>query len=94
MAPDNRQIEVQQMSGRDPESARGATLQEQGAATDAVDLNLTQPLLFSDEELRRIMDFIPQTIVILNPDGKDASFPDVEARAIGHALTATGRNSS
>jgi formate hydrogenlyase transcriptional activator len=72
MPPDSRQVDVQQKHGeRDPAPARGATRQELATAAGAGDVKLTEPKLLPDEqELRRIVDLIPQTIVVLNPDGK------------------------
>jgi PAS domain-containing protein len=71
MPPDSRQVDVQQKHGeRNPTPARGATRQELATA-GAGDVKLTEPKLLPDEqELRRIIDLIPQTIVVLNPDGK------------------------
>ena len=60
-------------SGRAPDSARPSVAATQKAvrATDIEDMNRTEPKLRQDEqELRRIVDLIPQTIVVLNPDGK------------------------
>ena len=72
MPPDSRQVDVQQERGeRNPAPTRGATPQELATAAGAGDLKLTEPKLLPDEqELRRIIDLIPQTIVVLNPDGK------------------------
>ena len=72
MPPDSRQVDVQQKHGeQNPTPARGATHQELGTAAGAGDVKLTEPKLLPDEqELRRIIDLIPQTIVVLNPDGK------------------------
>jgi hypothetical protein len=72
MPPDSRQVDVQQKHGeRNPAPARGATGQELATAAGAGDVKLTEPKLLPDEqELRRIIDLIPQTIVVLNPDGK------------------------
>jgi len=72
MPPDNRQVDVQQKHGeRNPAPARGATPQELATAAGAGDVKLTEPELLPDEqELRRIIDLIPQTILVLNPDGK------------------------
>lgn len=59
-------------SGRDPALARssGVTTQKAVRATD-VDVKRAESKLRQDEqELRRIVDLIPQTIVVLNPDGK------------------------
>jgi formate hydrogenlyase transcriptional activator len=71
MPADSRQVSVQEeRGGRNPASARGATPQEPATAA-ACDVKLTEPNLLPDEqELRRIIDLIPQTIVVLNPDGK------------------------
>jgi len=72
MPPDSRQVDVQQKHGeRNPAPARGATRQDLATAGGAGDVKLTEPKLLPDEqELRRIIDLIPQTIVVLNPDGK------------------------
>ena len=72
MPADSRQVDVQQERGeRNPTSTRGATPQELATAAGAGDVKLTEPKLLPDEqELRRIIDVIPQTIVVLNPDGK------------------------
>jgi len=72
MPPDSRQVDVHQKHGeRNPAPARGATRQELATAAGAGDVKLTEPKLLPDEqELRRIVDLIPQTIVVLNPDGK------------------------
>jgi PAS domain-containing protein len=72
MPPDSRQVDVQQERGeRNPTPTRGATPQELATAAGPGDVKLTEPKLLPDEqELRRIIDLIPQTIVVLNPDGK------------------------
>ena len=72
MRPDNRQVDVQlEHCDRNPPPTCGAIRQELGTAVGAGDAKLTEPMLFQDEqELRRIVDLIPQTIVVLNPDGK------------------------
>jgi formate hydrogenlyase transcriptional activator len=72
MPPDNRQVDVQQERGeRNPAPTLDATHQELATAAGADDVKLTEPELLPDEqELRRIIDLIPQTIVVLNPDGK------------------------
>jgi formate hydrogenlyase transcriptional activator len=72
MSPDSRQVDVQQKHGqRNPAPTHGATPQELATAAGAGDVKLTEPKLLPDEqELRRIIDLIPQTIVVLNPDGK------------------------
>ncbi len=73
MPPETRQVDVQQERGerRNPTPTRGATPQELATAAGAGDLKLTEPKLLPDEEeLRRIIDLIPQTILVLNPDGK------------------------
>jgi formate hydrogenlyase transcriptional activator len=72
MPPDSRQVDVQQERGeRNPAPTRGATPQELATAAGAADVKLTEPKLLPDEEeLRRIIDLIPQTIVVLSPDGK------------------------
>ena len=69
MPSDSQQVDTQQDRGeRNPAPTLGAPLQELAIATGADD---GQPKLLSDEqELRRIVDLIPQTIVVLNPDGK------------------------
>jgi len=71
MPPDNRQVDVQQEGGeRNPAPTRGATPQELATPAGPGDVKLTEPKLLPDvEELRRIIDLIPQTIVVLNPDG-------------------------
>jgi formate hydrogenlyase transcriptional activator len=72
MPPDSRQVDVQQERGeRNPAPTRGATRQELATAAGADGVKLTEPKLLPDEEeLRRIIDLIPQTIVVLNPAGK------------------------
>ena len=72
MPPDGRQVNVQEESGdRNPAPARGASPQEPATVASASDVTLTEPKLLPDEhELRRIIDLIPQTIVVLNPNGK------------------------
>jgi len=72
MPPDSRQVDVQQERGeRNPAPTLDATPQELATAAGADDVKLTEPELLPDEqELRRIIDLIPQTIVVLNPDGK------------------------
>src|SRR5207244_11850330 len=73
MPPETRQVDVQQerRERRNPTPTRGATPQELATAAGAGDLKLTEPKLLPDEEeLRRIIDLIPQTILVLNPDGK------------------------
>ncbi len=72
MPPATRQIDVQQMRGeRNPAPSRGATPQELATTPGAGDVKLTESKLLPDEpELRRIIDLIPQTIVVLNPDGE------------------------
>jgi formate hydrogenlyase transcriptional activator len=72
MPPDSRQVDVQQKHGeRNPAPARGATPQKLATAAGAGDVKLAEPKFLPDEEeLRRIIDLIPQTIVVLNPDGK------------------------
>src|SRR5580704_8702963 len=69
MPSDSQQVDTQQDRGeRNPAPTLGAPLQELATATGADD---GQPKLLPDEqELRRIVDLIPQTIVVLNPDGK------------------------
>jgi hypothetical protein len=70
MPPDSRQVDVQQKHGeRNPTPARGR--QELATAAGAGDVKLTEPKLLPDEqELRRIIDLIPQTIVVLNPTAR------------------------
>ncbi len=72
MPPDSRQVDVQQERGeRNPAPTRGATPQELATGAGAGNVKLTEPKLLPDEEeLRRIIDLIPQTIVVLSPDGK------------------------
>jgi formate hydrogenlyase transcriptional activator len=72
MPPDSRQVNVQEERGdRNPASPRSATPHDLAIAADAGDVKLTEPKLLPDEqELRRIIDLIPQTIVVLNPNGK------------------------
>jgi formate hydrogenlyase transcriptional activator len=72
MPPDSRRVDVQQERGeRNPGPAGGATPLELATAAGADDGQLTEPKLLPDEqELRRIIDLIPQTIVVLNPDSK------------------------
>jgi formate hydrogenlyase transcriptional activator len=72
MPPQSRQVNVQHERGdRNPAPARGASPQELATVAGAGDVKLTEPKLLPDEqELRRIIDLIPQTIVVLNPNGK------------------------
>src|SRR5246500_847479 len=72
MPPDSRQVDVQQERGeRNLTPGRGATPQELTTAVFAGDLKLSEPKLLPDEqELRRIIDLIPQTIVVLSRYGK------------------------
>ncbi len=72
MPPDSRQVDAQQKRGEpNPAPTRGGTPQELATAAGAGDVKLTEPKLLPDEEeLRRIIDLIPQTIVVLSPDGK------------------------
>ncbi len=72
MPPDSRQVDVpQKHGGRNPAPARGATPQKLATAAGADDGQLTEPKLLADEqEPRRIVDLIPQTIVVLSRDGK------------------------
>jgi len=72
MPPDSRQVDVQQERGeRNPAPTRGARPQELATAAGADDVKLTETKLLPDEEeLRRIIDLIPQTIVVLSRDGK------------------------
>ena len=49
----------------------GTSTQDAVAANDIDDVERTEAKLLHDErELRRIVDLIPQTIVVLSPDGK------------------------
>jgi PAS domain-containing protein len=63
---------VQQERGeRNPTLTRGATPQELATVAGASDVKLTEPKpVPDDQELRRIIDLIPQAIVVLNRDGK------------------------
>jgi formate hydrogenlyase transcriptional activator len=72
MQPDGQHVDMQQESReRNPAPTIGAALRELAIAAGADDGQLTEPKLLPDEqELRRIIDLIPQTIVVLNPDGK------------------------
>src|ERR1700732_3171782 len=72
MPPDGRKVELEQERGeRNPAPARRATPREAATAAGAGNVKLTEPKLLPDEqELRRIIDLIPQTIVVLNPSGK------------------------
>jgi PAS domain S-box-containing protein len=72
MPPQSRQVDGQHERGdRNPASARGASPQELATVAGAGDVKLTEPKLLPDEqELQRIFDLIPQTIVVLNPNGK------------------------
>ena len=72
MPPDSRQVDMQQERGeRNPAPTLGHALQELATATGADDGQLTEPKLLADEqEPRRIIDLIPQTIVVLSRDGK------------------------
>jgi formate hydrogenlyase transcriptional activator len=72
MPPDSRQFDVQQERGeRNSTPTHRATRQELATAAGAGDVKLTEPNLLPDEqELRRIIDLIPQTIVVLNPNGR------------------------
>src|ERR1700741_467032 len=72
MPPNSRQVDGQHQHGeRNSAPNRGATSEELATAAGAGDLKLTEPKLLPDEqELRRIIYLIPQTIVVLNPDGK------------------------
>src|SRR5260370_20635404 len=71
MPQNSRQVDVEKGRGeRKPPSAGAATPQKLATAAGAGDVKLTKPKLLQDEqELRRIIDLIPQTIVVLNPDG-------------------------
>src|SRR6201997_144367 len=72
MPPDSRQVDMQQERGeRNPAPTLGPALQELATAAGAGDGELIEPKLLPDEqELRRIIDLIPQTIVVLSRDGK------------------------
>ncbi len=72
MPPDSRQVDMQQERGeRNPAPTLGPALQDLATAAGADDGQLTEPKLLPDEqELRRIIDLIPQTIVVLSYDGK------------------------
>jgi formate hydrogenlyase transcriptional activator len=72
MPPDSRQVDMQQERGeRNPAPTLGPALQELATAAGAGDGEPTEPKLLPDEqELRRIIDLIPQTIVVLSRDGK------------------------
>ena len=72
MPPDSRQVDMQQERGeRNPAPTLGPALQELATVAGADDGQLTEPKLLPDEqELRRIIDLIPQTIVVLSYDGK------------------------
>ncbi len=72
MQPDGQHVDMQQESReRNPAPTIGAALQELATAAGADDGQLIEPKLLPDEqELRRIIDLIPQTIVVLNPDSK------------------------
>jgi hypothetical protein len=61
----------QERGERNPAPTLGPALQELATAAGADDGQLTEPKLLPDEqELRRIIDLIPQTIVVLSRDGK------------------------
>ena len=68
MPPGGRKFDAQQERGeRNPTPTHRATRQELATAAGAGDVKLTEPKLLPDEqELRRIIDLIPQTIVVLN----------------------------
>jgi formate hydrogenlyase transcriptional activator len=72
MPPDGRKVDVHlEVGDRNSAPAHGATPRELATAARARDVNLTEPKPLPDQqELRRIIDLIPQTIVVLNPDGK------------------------
>ena len=72
MPPNSRQVDGQHEHGeRNSAPSRGATPEELATAAGTGDAKLSEPMLSQDEqELRRIIDLIPQTIVVLNPDGK------------------------
>src|ERR1700741_1137567 len=72
MPPESRQVDVQQQRGdRNPAPARGASPQELATVAGAGEVQITESKLLPDEqELRRIIDLIPQTIVGLSRYGK------------------------
>ena len=72
MPPDNRQVDAQhEHSEPNPAPTGGATPGELATAAGTGEAKLAEPMLRQDEqELRRIVDLIPQTIVVLSPDGK------------------------
>jgi len=75
MPPDTHRAEPhqEQHDRRNPAFAHsgGATLDEVVTGTNISDLNHREPQFRQDEEeLRRIVDLIPQTIVVLNSEGK------------------------
>jgi formate hydrogenlyase transcriptional activator len=72
MPPNSRQVDVNDERGeRNPTPTRGDTPQELAIAAGDGDVKLIQPNLLPDEhELRRIVDLIPQTIIVLSPHGK------------------------
>src|SRR5579864_6316811 len=71
MPPDSRQVDMQQEGGeRNPAPTLGPALWKLATAAGADDGQLSEPKLLPDEqELRRIIDLIPQTIVVLSRDG-------------------------
>jgi formate hydrogenlyase transcriptional activator len=72
MPPDGRRVDVHlEVGDRNSAPAHGATPRELATADCAHDVNLTESKSLPDQqELRRIIDLIPQTIVVLNPNGK------------------------
>ena len=74
MAPETHDADLpQEHDGRKPASAHpnGVTTQKAIGATEIKDVKQTEAQLRQErEELRRIVDLIPQQIVVLNPDGK------------------------
>jgi formate hydrogenlyase transcriptional activator len=72
MPSDRRKVDAEQERGAwSPLPARGVTPLQLVPASGAGDVKVTEPKLLPDEqELARIVDLIPQTIVVLNPAGK------------------------
>ena len=102
MPPDSRQFDVQQERGeRNPTPTHRATRQELATAAGAGGVKLTEPKLLPDEqELRRIIDLIPQTIGVLNPAKLDCFTQPREygvwksessAQEISHKRSQSGR---
>jgi formate hydrogenlyase transcriptional activator len=93
MVSDTHGAEVREHDGRNPASARPliATTQERvtAAGTDAVK-RVEAKLAQDDEELRRIIDLIPQTIVVLNPDGRAIYANRVAVEYTGLSLDEVG----